>query len=321
MADVDSQIAELNDIATNAVDKVDNYVADAITASQGVYVIGDPQDVIADSVNVLPWADPNSDLGADLYAKYGNEFNKLVPWLNGLVTDWKAEFFPDECVIAEADAWICNTIANGGTGIPANVEDGIWQRDRDREMESANQLARGAINTMAAMGYSMPNGTLNAALLKVQQDAQDKVVTLSRDVAIKNVEIEIENIRFAVEEAVKLRLGLLNALADFIRAYLQLPTAAAQVAELTANAKWKLWDATASYYKTLLSVAELKLDADKFNRKLEVEASTVDSQAWMKSIDTRTDAAVAAAKAMADQASAALSALNTLSANISTTST
>jgi len=60
-------------------------------------------------------------------------------------------------------------------------------------------------------------------LLRVQQVAADKSSTIARDSAIKQMEIAVDMVKFAIGEVSKLRLGIASALADFIRAWWHCP--------------------------------------------------------------------------------------------------
>jgi len=90
-------------------------------------------------------------------------------------------------------------IANGGTGLPAAIETAIWNRARDRE----SQLARGAeqdvLRQDAALGFPLPAGGAQAKLMRIRTDSNAKMISIGRDIAIKQAELELSNVQKALE--------------------------------------------------------------------------------------------------------------------------
>ena len=68
---------------------------------------------------------------------------------NGFLNDY---FPPLGFCLSSVETWICNTINNGGTGIPAAVEAQIWQRGRDKEALEAARLEDEALNFFCRAG-------------------------------------------------------------------------------------------------------------------------------------------------------------------------
>ena len=64
----------------------------------------------------------------------------------------------------------------------------------------------------------MPPGAMIGAIRASQKQSHDKITQLSRDVAIKQADMEIENVRFAVENAITMRRSALDAARDYIAA-------------------------------------------------------------------------------------------------------
>lgn len=80
-------------------------------------------------------------------------------------------------------------VLNGGTGLGAAVEDGIWRREEDR----AEQARLDAIDKNAAdwaeSGFDLPDGTLLASQTSIQTEYLQGRQTSSRDIATKQAEI------------------------------------------------------------------------------------------------------------------------------------
>jgi hypothetical protein len=300
--------------ANEAVDKAISYADAAKVAADSALFLGSVYTPDEPNVTILPFS-PNEDLStlfsgsADLIdAQFEADFTDRT---NTFLNTW----FPDfaGCLKTAVDGWICSTIQNGGTGIPATVESQIWERSRNKETKEATRIKSEATDAFASRGFSLPNGVLYAQLAMIDQEASNKISTHARDVAIKQMDIEIENIRFAVEQGVKMRLGVIAALIDYLNAFFNdVPNLATDRAKTKTELKHRLWDASAAYYHALIAAARLTLDYEKLltDRSLGVQTNEVEN--FSTHIRGRVDAAVAAAAEMGKLAQAALSAQNTL---------
>lgn len=115
---------------------------------------------------------------------------------------------------------LADWVNGASTGIDADVEQAIWDRARAREDKTANAKLTEVKRTFAGSGFPLPSGAMAQAMLAAIQEKQDKSSSFSRDVAIKQAELEQTNRQFAFQQAVALESQLLtytNAVAQ--RAY------------------------------------------------------------------------------------------------------
>lgn len=96
------------------------------------------------------------------------------------------------------------------TGLAPAVEEALWNRARDREQRAGAQLGEDALRQFASRGFSRPPGALAIALQKAAQAVNDNSVTASREIAIKQAELEQANRKFAFETAWQIESGLIN---------------------------------------------------------------------------------------------------------------
>jgi len=96
-------------------------------------------------------------------------------------------------------SYLMSRVTTGGTGLPTAVENHIWLRARDRELVAARSAEVDVIRQDAARGFYTPTGLAQAKLLAVRSDYALKTNALSRDVAIKQAELELANIQKALE--------------------------------------------------------------------------------------------------------------------------
>lgn len=105
---------------------------------------------------------------------------------------------------------LINRITNGGTGLNPVVEQALWDRARNREDKNALRSKQELIKGQASRGFSKPTGSLQAGLDFLAQETQNKNADLSREIAIKQAELEQSNLRFAIENALSLETQLLS---------------------------------------------------------------------------------------------------------------
>ncbi len=99
---------------------------------------------------------------------------------------------------------------SSATGLTPAVEQAIWDRARSRETQAA--LANEAeINRQAeALGFQLPSGVLAAQLSEARQNYYDKLSELSRDIAIKQAELEQSNLKDTIAAGMQLEGALID---------------------------------------------------------------------------------------------------------------
>lgn len=99
---------------------------------------------------------------------------------------------------------------NGGTGLTPAVEAAILGRARDRETIIALGNESEVMRTHEAMGFPLPSGVLAAQLRQARRDYYGKLSDLSRDVAIKQADLEQQNLRDTIASGMQLEAQLID---------------------------------------------------------------------------------------------------------------
>lgn len=239
-------------------------------------------------------------------------------WWNG-ITDQLTErfswfistYFPNECdYLGKAQGWICKALTSGGTGIAPRVEEQIWERDRSRILRDAARAEEEAMTSFAARGFPLPPGALAGMVQRIRNDAQDRVAQSSRERAIQAAQLEVENVRFAVQQAVGLYTSAVGAARDFISALASTSGVSAQLIPSVTDSQSRLISAASSYYQARIAVKELELKASTTGAEFNQQANTANQAAQMQVQRAMVDSALEAAKMLATQAAAALNAFH-----------
>jgi len=223
-----------------------------------------------------------------------------IPYSSNLLTDLRARLLE----------WV-----NGAsTGLLPSVEQAIWDRGRAREVTTNNRKAQEAVRSFAMRGFSKPQGALSLEIQDAAQEAQNASNTLSRDVMIKQADLEQSNRRFSFEQAEKMEEALISytsqqaarvlesakALQQFIIEIYQQDVAAYGV-ETQAYAARVGAETTAFKAKTDVNVAEANV---------RIEAARIQLQTWVQQLTLKVEVAKAGAQVAAQLAAAALAAIN-----------
>ena len=248
--------------------------------------------------------------GASL-AKFYELSTAVIQQLSGEYRDYMVRYgFDDFSYLDEAKAWIHTALTTGGTGINPLVERQIWDRERSRTLRELNRAEAEAMKTWAGLGYPMPPGMLTNQILVLRRDANDRISQASRDAAIESFKTEIENIRFAVEAALKLFPAVTSAAGDFIKALAVGPTSAMQVIPSVTDSQAKLIGAATDLFRARISIEDLKLKARMPAAEYEQQSRVKNGDWLMQQIKLQVDAAVEAARNLGTQTAATLNSLH-----------
>lgn len=166
-------------------------------------------------------------------------------------------------------AKLLSDLVNGGYGIDSNDEAALYQRARDREVETAMTRIADAGRAMAARGFPLPPGELNISIDRAYQELQDRTSTISRDIFTNAATRFVENRRFTIEQVKdleRLLIGFHNSVQE--RAL----NAARAAAELSIT----VYNALVLRYRARLEAA--KTAAEVQRDKIQIEVARAEAQ-------------------------------------------
>jgi hypothetical protein len=143
-----------------------------------------------------------------------------------------------------------NERMTGGSGLSPAVEEAIWDRARDREAAAASANEDEVARTSEALGYALPAGVVAAQLRQAQQNYYDKLSEFSRDVMIKQADLEQANMKDAIATGMQLE----STLIDYSYKLEQLTFEAAKQYAENAIA---VYNAAVEQYRALLAASQV----------------------------------------------------------------
>jgi len=258
-----------------------------------------PTYAIPDAPTMLPLLPP-SKLTVDIHEDMLEDF-KSIPLLS-LVEPSPFDYtLPDnysDAFLVALKTELTDRIVNGGTGLPAAVEQAIWDRARSRELAAAANDETEVTRLGESSGFPMPAGTVTFNILQARQKYNDKQSSLSRDIAIKQAELEQKNIEHAITEGVKLEATVIDHATKMVQIGFEAAKTAAQMGIEKYNADAKAYAALLEAYKVY---------AGSYEAIIKGELARVDAyKAEWQGIQATADANKATAAVYESQIKAAL---------------
>jgi hypothetical protein len=150
----------------------------------------------------------------------------------------------------------------GGSGIPAEIENAIWERASGREDLTAMRDISAASKEFAGRGFTMPPGMLVARVDAIREDSQLKKNSLSRDAALKATDVQIENMRFACTTAIAAENVLIGIWDNTAKRQLEAAKITLDSQLAFYNAQVALFNAKQSAYTTAANIFKIEIDAE-----------------------------------------------------------
>lgn len=178
-----------------------------------------------------------------------------------------AEVTYDTAMLGLLNSRLTDMVAGASTGLTPAVEDAIWQRGRDREALLTQKAIGEAQRMFAARGFSMPDGTLARIIQQALQDSLGRDAALSREVMIKQGELEQSNFQFAFNSAIQLETLLLGH-------FNTVQSRALEAAKFTFDAVLQVFAAKVQLYQADAQAFGIK--ADVFKTQLQAALAQLD---------------------------------------------
>lgn len=191
----------------------------------------------------------------------------IVSMFSYLVGDFKPQ-------ISEVKEILLTRINEGGTGLPADIEADIWNRNLERDQQALQDAVDETTAQWAKMGFTLPDGILAHSVLALNNEYVNKRLDASRDIAIKQAELEQININ----EALKLVTAIEDSYNGVMVQYANVCTNAMKTA---ANVALSLHNSVVQYYNLLIDSYKAKSEV----YKTLVEARRADAEVYKTRVE------------------------------------
>lgn len=246
----------------------------------------------------------------EMQALYDSVRLALEASLGGKLEQFLEDFFPDGNYYSEALSWLERTLAQGGSGINADVERQLWERDRSRILGEMTRTEDETMATWAARRFPLPPGALAGQVNQIRLEGARQLAAQSRDIAIKAWEAELENVRQAVQQVLDLRVKAVAAAGDYIKTLMLGPQLASELAMSQVDAKIKIAQALTSLYASEVAAQEPAVRMVLSRADIKARVGEANLRAEMSALEARVQAAMAYAQMLGAQAAAGVNGLH-----------
>lgn len=198
-------------------------------------------------------------------------------------------------------------------GLSKDVFEAVWHESRDREYRSRNTAVEQIRSEFSARGFVAPPGAMLKAITRAEERAADAIGEVNRAQTVRDAEIKLDLLKFAEQQAIALKMGIFQAIANYYNVLMDLPNKDIEATRAKVSAYASLNDAMSQFYRVQLGFEELRLQAAnlRMNGKLD------ESRLRVAALDGSRNAAYGqATSAFASAAEGAINAAGTLQAKL-----
>jgi uncharacterized protein YoxC len=172
----------------------------------------------------------------------------------------------------------------GGTGLAPAVEAAIWDRARDRESATAQAAIDTITREAEALGYELPPGVVADGIRRETRAFYDKTSTFSRDVAIKQAELEQANMQKTIDQVREFEVSLAEIITKRASMALDEFRAAVEVFRAEVEQEVKHWEAQIAQYKAqadyIMAGQRINSEVIRANLATVLEAGKIGAQVY-----------------------------------------
>ena len=213
-------------------------------------------------------ADAPTDGEARMDAAYRMRSQDMQARADSLTRVWMDEHNPEyQSQMARIEVQLAK-YHEGGTALNPAVEQGIYDRARERNDQEAERVRKAAYGEAASRGFTMPQGFLMAAVARARQEAANNNVKTNSEIIELQAKMEQDNLRFAVTTSAGLRQAMVSAALSYMQATISINGQAIDYAKAvysnlieTYNASVRVYAARLDAYKGYVGIYEARLKA------------------------------------------------------------
>lgn len=203
----------------------------------------------------------------------GDKTDPTLVYMNDQADKWVSKYCPEinACLKNLPEEFLCGVISGVRPfGHSKTYFELVWHEARDRAARTCATEVANLGARFSASGFQLPPGAYVDAVAGAEQRASEAVLAVNVQQAIKDADIKLELLKFAEEQALQYKLGVLRSLADFYRTWVSVSDADIRRASVRAQAQSALYAALSSYYNVELSYQELVLRAAQAKAEVDV---------------------------------------------------
>jgi len=256
---------------------------------------------------------------SDMLASETDSTQASLRFLDGETEKWMAKYFPElNATLGQApERWLAEILSGESPfGLSDQAFESVWHAGRDRAYRAASTETAQIKKLFAGSGFTLPPGAMVAAISAAEERASDAIAEVNRDQVNRAEEIKLDLLKFAEEQAIRLKLGILDSLASFYRQWVALPDKDIERLKTKAQMYSALQSALSSYHNVELGFEDLRLKAAEIKHGASIDTEKL--KVGLIAAQPGGAAMANAVQAFANAAGSAVNAQSTFGAEILT---
>lgn len=253
-------------------------------------------------------------------SRYTALLNTMLPLFGNTLDDYfnRAQSVLYNPAYQAAARWLTDVITNGVSGVPVDLENQIYDRATSRLRAEAALARQRGINRSSSLGWKLPNPAIIALSESEALAGYQGYADASTRLAEKQIDIQIDSVKFAVEEANKVYLGMERNGIDYLTAWTRLLDHAKDLSQVDPNVRANYINATANLFGQRIRRDQVQwMSLNDFYQRL-MQDNQLKSSNSLSQTDLTVKAATANAEVMKMLAAAVLSQLSTMVTQVAT---
>lgn len=192
-----------------------------------------------------------AEVPTDLDVLMRQQYATISPVMRDAVTaqieSFLDAYFPEfHPALAALEAKL-TTYMNGGTALTPAIENAIYNRTLDKTNTDANRATDAAWQKAARAGFTVPTAVLLSQTALIDQERRNNNARAATEIAIKQAELEQNNIQFAITQSASLRQVAMSAALSYYSGLVTINGQALEYARGVVDSVVKSFDIAAKY--------------------------------------------------------------------------
>lgn len=187
----------------------------------------------------------------------------------------------------------------GGTGLGADAEQALWDRNREREARTARDAELDLERRVETLGFLLPPGVYHESLLRLRQERDYQDRGHSREVMIESARLELDQVKHSLTTATSLETMLVEYSNNVEQRLFEAAKYATDAAIQIYNAKVEAFGRMVEVYRTKVQIYAEQINAqrmlvDVYEAEIRAEQAKADvNRSIVERYRTQVDAALA----------------------------
>lgn len=247
---------------------------------------------------------PNVQNDLTLTKQYSDD---MYDWWNKIFD----RFFADIQSFNMAEEKLQNFFINGYI-IQQSVRNQIIDRAREEEIRNTKIAKEKALNDFQSLGWSKPNSFLYNQIDNIEYSLRIADSKLNRDIAIKDEEMYLDFLKFAIQESLNLLPECIKTATSFANQWSQLYNLGAENARVFLQGLATVEQSIQRYDNTTNERMKLKLQNKTADREYDTDTKWKQSQFNLQKLDFSNKLTLAGVSAYTEIGKAGMQSLNAI---------